>query len=154
LSYCNKAKEKRIIEEMDASLKQYVIGYIAIVTPIALSILFMRRGSNSPVQLRMKDGPVNAGAKMATTEPNRKPARDEANSTANAEKSLNAFFNWNGHLWDAYEALGIPAGSSIESVHSAYQRATAGADDNTKLFFKAALEAATHPSPKLKADPK
>lgn len=136
---------------MDASLKQYVIGYIAIVTPIALSILFLRRGSSSPVQLRLKKGdpatpsavkptPVQPQQKMARppTVVQREPARP-------TEFSLNAFFNWNGHSFDAYEALGLPAGSSLESAHSAYQRAISGADEDSKLFFKAALEAIARP---------
>jgi hypothetical protein len=126
------------MEEMDASLKQYVIGYIAIVTPIALSILFMRRGPKAPVQLRLKN---ENSAPLAP----RKTVAPEVTPEMSPEISINAFFNWNGHLWDAYEALGIPAGSSLESVKTAYQRAITGADDNTKLFFKAAFEAITRP---------
>lgn len=29
-------------------------------------------------------------------------------------KDLNVVFMWNGHSWDSYEVLGIPAGSSYE----------------------------------------
>lgn len=134
------------MEEMDASLKQYVIGYIAIVTPIALSILFMRRGSNSPVQLRLKNESANKkrDVTMTAPEPNRNRVNSPTVKETPTEKSLNAFFNWNGHLWDAYEAFGLPAGSSLESVHSAYERSIVDADDNTKLFFKAALDAISH----------
>jgi hypothetical protein len=139
------------MEEMDASLKQYVIGYIAIVTPIALSILFLRRGSNSPVQLRLKKG--DPAPPLAPVQPRQKAARPPAavprESARPKEISLNAFFNWNGHSFDAYEALGIPAGSSLESAHSAYLQAISGAaasgDEDSKLFFKAALEAIARP---------
>lgn len=38
-----------------------------------------------------------------------------------AEKTLNTLFNYNGHTWDAYEVLGLPAGSSIARVDEAYK---------------------------------
>lgn len=60
---------------------------------------------------------------------------------ANGERSLNVFFQWNGHTWDAYETLGIPAGSSPDAVAKAYQRAVAQGDSDSVPFFKAAYEA-------------
>ncbi len=38
-------------------------------------------------------------------------------------KSLNVLFNYNGHAWDAYEVLGVPAGASLPIVTEAYQKA-------------------------------
>lgn len=38
-------------------------------------------------------------------------------------KSLNVMFIYNGHSWDAYEVLGVPAGASIPIVTEAYQTA-------------------------------
>lgn len=38
-------------------------------------------------------------------------------------KALNVMFNYNGHSWDAYEVLGVPAGASITIVTEAYQTA-------------------------------
>ena len=38
-------------------------------------------------------------------------------------KSLNVLFNYNGHAWDAYEVLGVPAGASLPMVTEAYQKA-------------------------------
>ena len=57
------------------------------------------------------------------------------------EISLNALYNWNGHTFDAYEVLGIPAGSSRDNVVAAYQRAIARADKESLPFLKAAFEA-------------
>ncbi|RYZ77083.1 MAG: hypothetical protein EOP05_03015 [Proteobacteria bacterium] len=57
------------------------------------------------------------------------------------EKSLNIFFNWNGHAWDAYEVLGIPAGASLETALQAFERAKAQADKETAPFLRAAYEA-------------
>lgn len=38
-------------------------------------------------------------------------------------KNLNVLFNYNGHAWDAYEVLGVPAGASLPMVTAAYQKA-------------------------------
>lgn len=57
------------------------------------------------------------------------------------EKSLNVMFNWNGHSWDAYEVLGVPAGSSRDSVTAAYHHARAKCDAESLPFLQAAYEA-------------
>lgn len=56
------------------------------------------------------------------------------------EKSLNVMFQWNGMSFDAFEVLGIPAGSSRASVQSAYQQLLTQGDPSQLLFFKAAYE--------------
>lgn len=58
-----------------------------------------------------------------------------------AEKSLNVLFNWNGHTWDAYEVLGVPAGSSKASVTAAFEKAKAGSDPDSIAFLQAAHDA-------------
>ncbi len=80
---------------------------------------------------------VYAGATEADTAPGRKPQGPGAQQV----KSLNVLFNWNGHTWDAYEVLGVPAGSSLESARSAFERAVALADTETVPFLKAAFDA-------------
>lgn len=57
------------------------------------------------------------------------------------ERSLNVVFNYNGHSWDAYEVLGLPAGSSMESVEVAYQESLRRVDEGSKAFMQAAYEA-------------
>lgn len=57
------------------------------------------------------------------------------------EKSLNIMFNWNGHSWDAYEVLGLPAGSSREAAHAALQAALRRCDAETVPFLQAAYDA-------------
>ena len=61
--------------------------------------------------------------------------------SAPIEKSLNIFFNWNGHTWDAYEVLDCPAGASLDLVYKAFERAKARADRETMPFLSAAYEA-------------
>jgi hypothetical protein len=39
-----------------------------------------------------------------------------------SERSLNLWFNCNGHMWDAYQVLGVPAGASREVCFSAFEK--------------------------------
>lgn len=64
----------------------------------------------------------------------RKNAYDDA-------KSLNVVFNYNGHSWDAYEVLGVPAGSSIENIQKAYLNAIQSSQKDSAKFITAAFEA-------------
>ena len=54
---------------------------------------------------------------------------------------LNIFFAFNGHEWDAFEALGIPAGCSIQTAEEAYLRVTASLESDGKLFYDLAIQA-------------
>ncbi len=56
-------------------------------------------------------------------------------------KSLNVMFIYNGHSWDAYEVLGVPAGASIKSVADAYQTALRRCDKESVEFLETAYKA-------------
>lgn len=58
-----------------------------------------------------------------------------------SEKSLNVMFLYNGHNFDAYEVLGLPAGSRREQVESAYRRALSASAAESHGFYEAALQA-------------
>lgn len=53
-------------------------------------------------------------------------------------QSVNVVFTWNGHDWDAYEVLGLPAGSHIDEVNEAYERALTSVDEKSQEFIKKA----------------
>jgi hypothetical protein len=57
-----------------------------------------------------------------------------------AEKVLNVHFQWNGHSFDAYEALGLPARSSHEAVQAAYIKLVTQGDPQMMRFYKMAYE--------------
>ena len=57
------------------------------------------------------------------------------------ERPLNVVFNYNGHSWDAYEVLGLPAGSSPENVEKAYRESLKTVDAGSKSFLEAAYRA-------------
>lgn len=132
---------------MDPAVKKYLFGYAVVVILLAASFLFMRRGSKRPVQLRLKEGPPTSPfeiGKVASAPPLKKAVASAPPPPSREDViALNPLFNWNGHTWDAYEVLGLPAGSSIQSVHNAYAKIAANADDDSKLFFKAAYDAIT-----------
>ncbi len=59
---------------------------------------------------------------------------------ATVARQLNVFFNWNGHTWDAFEVLGVPAGASRETVIHAFHAARAKSPDSI-AFLQAAADA-------------
>lgn len=56
-------------------------------------------------------------------------------------KCLNVMFNYNGHSWDAYEVLGVPAGASIKTVTEAYQVSLRRNSPSSMEFLEAAYKA-------------
>ncbi|MNL73123.1 hypothetical protein D3C87_1985380 [compost metagenome] len=53
-------------------------------------------------------------------------------------------FNYNGHSWDAYEVLGVPAGASMKIVTDAYQTALRKSDKESMEFLETAYNAILH----------
>ncbi len=64
-----------------------------------------------------------------------------ASASSAGPRALNVMFNYNGHTWDAYEVLGVPAGSNFEKSFLAFEKLTRGMDEESKSFMLAALEA-------------
>lgn len=56
-------------------------------------------------------------------------------AAAPSVKALNVIFNYNGHSWDAYEVLGVPAGASLPMVTAAYQSALKRCAEPESLEF-------------------
>lgn len=62
--------------------------------------------------------------------------------SANSEsKNLNVIFNYNGHSWDAFEVLGIPAGAKPAAVEEAYKKVLKETDKSSHDFVRTAFEA-------------
>lgn len=111
-------------------------------------------GAQKPTQLRLKrteNGPrPEAPVKRADEKSSpAKPAAAERGASRTAEpphsarqeKTLNVFFLYNGHDWDAYEVLGLPAGASMTLVTQRYQEVLRSADKGQTEFFEAAYQA-------------
>lgn len=55
-------------------------------------------------------------------------------------KELNIIFSYNGHDFEAFEALGLPAGSSKESAKAAYEASVKKSDPDTHDFLRKAYQ--------------
>lgn len=67
--------------------------------------------------------------------------RKNSNVLEAEELPLNVFFNYNGHSFDAYEVLGVPAGSTLEEVRSAFDKCLKMHDTESQELFHLAFTA-------------
>lgn len=89
----------------------FLINGAVILFIIARMILGRKNSRPTPLQVGdTKNPPLNP----ETVETSR-PEPQEF-STKEGERSLNCIFIFNGHNWDAFEVLGIPAGSSRDAI--------------------------------------
>ncbi len=116
--------------------RHFIILNAVVVTLLVFSFLRMRR-SNKRGPLRFED-PLKKPREVITK---KIIMTDDDPRIAPPIKSLNVMFNYNGHMWDAYEILGVPAGSNFEVCFQAFERLTANMDQESKEFLLAALEA-------------
>lgn len=56
-------------------------------------------------------------------------------------RSLNCIFVYNGHSWDAFEVLGIPAGAPLEMAQASFQQMLAKTSSDSHEFLRAAIDA-------------
>ena len=69
--------------------------------------------------------------------------RDKQENNDQYEKVLNILFQFNGETWDAYEVLGLPAGSNVPEAKIALEVAIKEGRDS-EAFLKAAYAAIVH----------
>ncbi|MEK2644699.1 hypothetical protein [Bdellovibrio sp. BCCA] len=106
--------------------------------------LVSRGGSRRPTQLNMKAKDSAPPLMEATPEPPTTAGvalRRHPDVEGTVTKSLNVMFNYNGHSWDAYEVLGVPAGASLKIVTEAYQAAIRRSDKESLEFLETAYKA-------------
>jgi|SRR6185312_3600754 len=120
------------------------IGFLLI-----LLILIGKRGALKPSSLNLR--------KTSSGDDLRKPATMSKNSPKNdvhfqskpheageaKMKNLNVIFMFNGHSFDAYEVLGVPAGASFEMTEKAYHEIIKNKPSDSE-FFNAAWAAIKH----------
>lgn len=59
----------------------------------------------------------------------------------NNEEELNVYFNFNGHMWDAYEIIGVPAGAPQSDIEMAYIKSRSRIDKESIEILEMAYEA-------------
>jgi hypothetical protein len=135
-------------EYLPKSPSDFLLLYSAVLV-IALLYFFYRRPRQQTL-LRLRAGPK----KYRIFDPDKTDPKIEGEVPAPpsnvtqfsrvqpaGERPLNVMFNYNGHSWDAYEVLGLPAGSSPEKVHDAFSVSMKSVDPSSKPFMEAAYRA-------------
>lgn len=133
--------------------QHFLLLNIAILFFFVLWFLAGRRGnSKKPTQLQMKRGNEAPPGGVLQKTPDQTPGpgryshpryqkylQDECLS-AHQSKDLNILFNYNGHTWDAYEVLGVPAGANLVEVTQAYQQQLKTAEPESHEFLETAFK--------------
>ena len=107
---------------------------------LVLIFLIGRKGIVSPSRLNLrrggKKGLVPKGAQYASAAATQ--VSPDSTAVDRGAKNLNVLFMYNGHNFDAYEVLGLPAGANLEMVQRSFNQAIArqGSD---KDFLEAAF---------------
>ena len=93
-----------------------------------------RNAGRTPTQLRLRNEDTPPKSPLE--------ARNNIDELAvQKAKSLNILFLYNGHDWDAYQVLGLPAGASLPLVTERYQQLIRQADAGQLLFYESAYQA-------------
>ncbi len=123
------------------------LEFVLLYAGLTLMALFLflrvrpRRGMRLRFEaLRGRASAKVSGTKSSETIPTASAPSSAAKSTSEP-RVLNVVFNYNGHSWDAFEVLGLPAGCSWEKVDSAFQEAMKHVDSGSRPFIEAAYQA-------------
>lgn len=98
-------------------------------------------GQSKPDLIKGEDFDSKLGAAQVTPDSSQRSPNVDEVAQRRKEKSLNVFFNYNGHSWDAFEVLGLPAGSSIEKVREVYEENLKLVDMDSRSFLECAYKA-------------
>jgi hypothetical protein len=105
---------------------------------LILIFLIGKKGIVAPSRLNLKRGWI--GHKIRPVGPQFRSPPSETAPEGLRAKDLNIMFVYNGHTFDAYEVIGVPAGASFEMVQKFYKEAISrrGGD---REFLEAAFNA-------------
>lgn len=108
---------------------------------LALLWWFFRREKRPKVRLRLKNSSAKTSHSLKGSVFAAPAQMSESADDSPEDRSLTVNFNYNGHSFEAYETLGLPAGSSLTAAEQAYAKAVSSVDAESREFLKAALEA-------------
>ena len=96
-----------------------------------------------PNRLHMKNPntPIDSASIVKTPVVMGASVAGAADSAGKNSRSLNVMFIYNGHTWDAYEVLGLPAGAKKKQIEDAYKTAINSNDAQSREFLNAAYNA-------------
>lgn len=112
----------------------------------AFILLFViRRGQRQPTKLNMRRSGVamvpSGSASKGRVVETMSAETIAAQRLSGKEQTINILFNYNGHSWDAFEVLGLPAGAPKGMVDEAYKREVARASESGRDFIDSAYHA-------------
>ena len=110
---------------------------------VVLILIVFRRPRRTGMRLRLTGGGRSARGVTTTNGAASRAPTPGGFGQAAPERSLNVIFQFNGHSWDAYEVLGLPAGSNYDSVRAAFEEALESVDPTSRPFVEAAFRAIT-----------
>jgi hypothetical protein len=108
-------------------------GFLILIGGFVIFLIVYFQGS------KKKDLPTKLN--MKATVPPAPPQSPQSSQTQAAPVSLNVIFNYNGHSFDAYETLGVPAGSSWDEVKVAFENTIAVNETASHEFYLTAFNA-------------
>ena len=107
---------------MRISQEQFVLFLAGL--GFAFAWLFWYRFSSerlTPSQLKMRDNKKSDPPTIIKAAPSSKEVLS-ASGSHQATRDLHVRFMYNGHVFEAYEVFGLPAGAPLERVQQAYQK--------------------------------
>lgn len=84
---------------------------------LVLVVIYFYRGRAKDQTTKM-----NLGAKSQVGPQKLNVALRTQGPQHQAERELGVIFNFNGHQWEAYQVLGVPAGSSLDVCREACEK--------------------------------
>ncbi len=107
------------------TIGSFLVLNAAVVIMLALFFLQGRTKKPRPTKLNMKKTKFQ-------------PVKDV---DINDEEELNVYFMHNGYMWDAYDIIGVPAGSPMSDVEMAYIKCRTRIDEESKEVVEMAYNA-------------
>lgn len=107
----------------------------------------LRKNKSRPSRLNLKNSWKGFGLSNVTPNSPQSPRtggyQPKTRSTIDPinVRELNVVFMYNGHDWEAFQVLGIPAGSSVEAAEIAFIKEAAKSNAETREFLETALQA-------------
>ena len=108
--------------------EKFLIINGGIVLLIVAYFLWLKREKAQPTKLNLRKGKGS-------------PKSESTAIDFGGEQELNVFFNHNGLMFDAFEVLGVPAGSPMDQVEKAFQDSLRQVDSESEDIIRRAYRA-------------
>lgn len=116
--------------------KHYIMLNGIIVILLISSILFLRRGGEGPPRLDLRKS-TNRTPKPIENE----GAAEPFTQGSEGARSLNVVFQYEGDWYDAFEILGIPAGTPLEQARAKFNELLKSVSPDRMGIIKEAIKA-------------